>query len=310
MISKKRYIQAFGLCVIALAVVRAVFPSVADDTKANNIGVIKNDSTDSSTIVAEVEEKETSEDAKNGSNGKANEASDGKLTTDETPNVADETKREDINLEKPQRWTGKLSTTRFFNPDGSVAKHRIYSVPHFGNTFPDQNDVQLEAAKKHGVKPVHNREDAEHRKKELVYVGSNPYFYVDRLNNSIPYLVPRASVLLQDIGRSFFDSLQVKGIPLHKIIVTSVLRTKADVEKLRSKNGNATQNSCHLYGTTFDVCYNRYKTVEDPDGPRRRQVRNDTLKWVLSEVLNDARKQNKCLVKYEVKQGCFHITVK
>lgn len=310
MISKKRYIQAFGLCVIALAVVRAVFPSVADDTKANNIGVIKNDSTDSSTIVAEVEEKETSEDAKNGSNGKANEASDGKLTTDETPNVTDETKREDINLEKPQRWTGKLSTTRFFNPDGSVAKHRIYSVPHFGNTFPDQNDVQLEAAKKHGVKPVHNREDAEHRKKELVYVGSNPYFYVDRLNNSIPYLVPRASVLLQDIGRSFFDSLQVKGIPLHKIIVTSVLRTKVDVEKLRSKNGNATQNSCHLYGTTFDVCYNRYKTVEDPDGPRRRQVRNDTLKWVLSEVLNDARKQNKCLVKYEVKQGCFHITVK
>lgn len=310
MISKKRYIQAFGLCVIALAVVRAVFPSVADDTKANNIGVIKNDSTDSSTIVAEVEEKETSEDAKNGSNGKANEASDGKLTTDETPNVTDETKREDINLEKPQRWTGKLSTTRFFNPDGSVAKHRIYSVPHFGNTFPDQNDVQLEAAKKHGVKSVHNREDAEHRKKELVYVGSNPYFYVDRLNNSIPYLVPRASVLLQDIGRSFFDSLQVKGIPLHKIIVTSVLRTKADVEKLRSKNGNATQNSCHLYGTTFDVCYNRYKTVEDPDGPRRRQVRNDTLKWVLSEVLNDARKQNKCLVKYEVKQGCFHITVK
>lgn len=310
MISKKRYIQAFGLCVIALAVVRAVFPSVADDTKDNNIGVIKNDSTDSSTIVAEVEEKETSEDAKNGSNGKANEASDGKLTTDETPNVTDETKREDINLEKPQRWTGKLSTTRFFNPDGSVAKHRIYSVPHFGNTFPDQNDVQLEAAKKHGVKPVHNREDAEHRKKELVYVGSNPYFYVDRLNNSIPYLVPRASVLLQDIGRSFFDSLQVKGIPLHKIIVTSVLRTKADVEKLRSKNGNATQNSCHLYGTTFDVCYNRYKTVEDPDGPRRRQVRNDTLKWVLSEVLNDARKQNKCLVKYEVKQGCFHITVK
>ena len=312
MISKKRYIQAFGLCVIALAVVRAVFPSVADDTKANNIGVIKNDSTDSSTIVAEamVEEKETSEDAeKNGSNGKANEA-DGNLTTDETPNVADETKREDIYLEKPQRWTGKLSTTRFFNPDGSVAKHRIYSVPHFGNTFPDQNDVQLEAAKKHGVKPVHNREDAEHRKKELVYVGSNPYFYVDRLNNSIPYLVPRASVLLQDIGRSFFDSLQVKGIPLHKIIVTSVLRTKADVEKLRSKNGNATQNSCHLYGTTFDVCYNRYKTVEDPDGPRRRQVRNDTLKWVLSEVLNDARKQNKCLVKYEVKQGCFHITVK
>ena len=154
-----------------------------------------------------------------------------------------------------------------------------------------------------------DREEAENRKAELVYVGSNPYFYVDRLRSSIPYLVPRAVVLLQDIGRNFFDSLQVKGIPLHKIIVTSVMRSKVDVDKLRGHNGNATQNSCHLYGTTFDICYNRYKTVEEPDGPSRRQVRNDTLKWVLSEVLNDMRNNKRCLVKYEVHQGCFHITV-
>ena len=57
------------------------------------------------------------------------------------------------------------------------------------------------------------------------------------------------------------------------------------------------------------MCYTRYKTVQDPDGPARRQVRNDTLKWVLSEVLNDIRLQKRCYVKYEVKQGCFHITV-
>ena len=145
--------------------------------------------------------------------------------------------------------------------------------------------------------------------KELVYMGSNPYYHVDKLNSSIPYLVPRAAVLLQDIGRAYFDSLQVKGIPLHKLIVTSVLRTRDDVAKLRNRNGNATENSCHLYGTTFDMCYNRYKTVEDPDGPARRMVRNDTLKWVLSEVLRDFREQGRCYVKYEVKQGCFHMTV-
>jgi hypothetical protein len=197
----------------------------------------------------------------------------------------------------------------FFNADGTQVKNRIYSVPHFGNTFPDQNDVQLAAAQRHGVKAVLDRKDAERRKSELVYVGNNPFFHVDRLNNSIPYLVPSASELLQDIGKAFFDSLQTKQIPLHKIIVTSVLRSKADVAKLRQHNSNATENSCHLYGTTFDVCYNRYKTVEDPQGPRRRQVRNDSLKWVLSEVLNDMRQQKRCLVKYEVKQGCFHITV-
>lgn len=199
--------------------------------------------------------------------------------------------------------------SKFFDKEGKEVKNRIFSVPHFGKTFPDENDVQLLAAQKYGVQPVLNREDAEKRKSELVYIGSNPYFYVDKLNNSIAYLVPRASVLLQDIGKNFYDSLQVKGLPLHKIIVTSVLRTKDDVEKLSRRNQNAKPNSCHLYGTTFDICYNRYKTVE-AQGDLRRKVQNDTLKWILSEVLRDVREQNRALVKYEVKQGCFHITVR
>jgi hypothetical protein len=203
----------------------------------------------------------------------------------------------------------QFAQSRFFNPDGSLVKNRIYSVPNFGKTFPDQNDVQLIAAQQFGVKPILNRDEAVHQKDKLVYVGSNPYFYIDKLHSSIPYLVPRASVLLQDIGRSFYDSLQCKGIPLHKVIITSVLRSKDDVSKLRTHNGNATQNSCHMYGTTFDLCYNRYKTVEAPGKPRRK-VRNDTLKWVLSEVLRDFREKNRCYIKYEVHQGCFHITVR
>ncbi len=188
--------------------------------------------------------------------------------------------------------------------------HRIRSVSSYRECFPDTNDTQLKAAYKWGVKPVKDREDAEKRKDELVYIGASPYYHVDRLTQSIPYLVPRAAVLLQDIGQAFYDSLYVKGVPLHKIIVTSVLRTQADVEKLRRFNGNATENSCHLYGTTVDICYNRYQTIEDPDGPSRRKVRNDTLKFVLSEVLRDMREKNRCYIKYEVKQGCFHLTVR
>lgn len=57
--------------------------------------------------------------------------------------------------------------------------------------------MQILAATKHGVKPVQNRLEAENSKGKLVYVGSNPFFYVDKLNNGIPYLVPRASVLLR-----------------------------------------------------------------------------------------------------------------
>lgn len=200
--------------------------------------------------------------------------------------------------------------TVFFDSKGNVLKHKINSVPGFSRTFPDNNDVQLVAASTHGVEPVEDRKDAESRKKELVYVGANPYFHVDPLRNSIPYLVPRAAVLLSDIGRAYYDSLQIKGIPLHQIIVTSVLRTRADVKSLRGYNSNATENSCHLYGTTFDICYNRYKTVSPSGGKPRRAVRNDTLKWVLSEVLRDMRERKRCYVKYEVKQGCFHITVR
>jgi hypothetical protein len=188
--------------------------------------------------------------------------------------------------------------------------HRILSVSSYKEAFPDTNAVQLVAAKQWGVSPVKNRMDAEARKRELVYIGASPYYHVDPLSSSIPYLVPRAAVLLQDIGQAFFDSLYVKGVPFHKLIVTSVLRSQEDVMKLRGRNVNATENSCHLYGTTFDICYNRYKTVENPDGPSRRQVRNDTLKWVLSEVLRDMRVQQRCYIKYEVKQGCFHMTVR
>ena len=194
--------------------------------------------------------------------------------------------------------------------DATFKPHRILSVPSFKTCFPDTNDLQLTAAERWGVTPVKNRADAEARKKELVYIAASPYYHVDPLRQSIPYLVPRAAILLQDIGQAFFDSLYVKGVPLHRFIVTSVLRTEEDVARLRRFNGNATEKSCHLYGTTFDICYNRYKTVEDPDGPRRREVRNDSLKYVLSEVLRDMREQGRCYIKYEVKQGCYHMTVR
>ena len=273
-VTKKRYLQVFGVIVIVLAIIRSVFPAVAERQAYD--------------IAQRLAERSAHVPEGNDSV---------ELVSDIDAGVA----------ACGQRPTGQPSL--FFNSDGTEVKNRIYSVPNFGKAFPDQNDVQLVAANRHGVKADIDRNDAERRKSELVYVGSNPFYHVDDLKSSIPYLVPRAAELLQDIGRSFFDSLQTKRIPLHKIIVTSVLRSKADVAKLRSHNGNATENSCHLYGTTFDICYNRYKTVEDPEGVMRRRVRNDTLKWVLSEVLNDMRQRKRCLIKYEVHQGCFHITV-
>lgn len=280
MSGKNRYLLGFIVVVVVLALARLISPGLAEPRKT--VGLAEKAD---STKTADSDEKS------DGSSVENQEVASDKMCL-VTPDTA---------------MADKASI--FFDKEGKEVKHRIFSVPHFGNTFPDQQDVQIQAANQFGVSPVQNRDEAEHSKGKLVYVGSNPYFYVDKLNNSIPYLVPRASVLLQDIGRAYFDSLQIKGIPLHKVIVTSILRTKSDVAKLRTRNGNATENSCHLYGTTFDVCYNRYKTVQTAQAPRRK-VQNDTLKWVLSEVLRDFREKNRCYVKYEVKQGCFHITVR
>ena len=296
-ISKNRYLQGFVVVVLFLALVRLVFPSVAEPRLAENEKGQDSKEVDSlkGISAASSEESSTADDASSAS-GEASSSL-----------VADDLKKDELSAAPDTAMAGMASI--FFDKDGKEVKHRIFSVPHFGNTFPDQQDVQILAANQHGVAPVQNREEAEHSKGKLVYVGSNPFFYVDKLNNSIPYLVPKAAVLLQDIGRAYFDSLQIKGIPLHKIIVTSILRTKDDVAKLRTRNGNATENSCHLYGTTFDICYNRYKQIQTKNQPRR-QVQNDTLKWVFSEVLRDFRNKNRCYIKYEVHQGCFHITVR
>ena len=188
----------------------------------------------------------------------------------------------------------------------------IYSLrgQTYASVFDDMQDTQIVAAHHYGITPVKDRAQAELRKEELVYVGSSPLYVIDEgMKRSLPYLVPRAADLLHTIAANFIDSLAVKGIPSHKIIVTSVLRTEDDIEKLRRYNRNASPESCHRYGTTIDIAYSRYHTVCPPE-ERRREVRNDSLKMVLGEVLFDLRAQGRCFVKHERRQGCFHITTR
>ena len=271
-VSKKAYLHVFTIIVLALGLLRLT-TDIDEPKSPEEIAM-------ADSIAAEKEEAEALEEV----------------------NKEDEV--DEANTQHP------TPNTQASLPPDTRKHHKIFSVPDYDKAFPDSQSVQIAAAQKYGVKPVKDDKDAENRKDELVYIGSSPWYHVDRLSSSSPYLVPRAAVLLQDIGRAFYDSLDAKGVPLHKIITTSVLRTKANVQKLRTRNINATENSCHLYGTTMDICYNRYKTVQDPKGPKRREVTNDTLKWILCEVLRDMRQQGRCYVKYEKKQGCFHLTTR
>lgn len=194
--------------------------------------------------------------------------------------------------------------------NGQPVKHRVISVSSFHTAFPDSNAVQLATATRLGLQhPIANRAEAEKMKDQLVYIGDSP-FYDLRLpmTQSIPYLVPRAERLLTEIARSFQDSLVSKGIPMHKLQVSSVLRTEEDVAQLRRTNPNATDQSCHRFGTTFDLSYNYYTRVQDPAGSQQPETYAVQLKSVLAEVLRDLREQGCCYVKYEYKRPCFHIT--
>ncbi len=288
--TKNKFLQGFGIVVIILALVRCAFPSIAEQRGQT------------ARVTESIDDKDK-EDGKVGDSIRNDIAGDS-VKTDSID------KEENNDKAQEDKRLAFLPLPRLDIDIVEGGNHPITGVYSYAKAFPDSNDVQLETAKRMGVNVVNDRKEAEARKGELVYVAASPYYQVDRLKNSIPYLVPRASVLLNDIGRNFFDSLYVKGVPLHKMVVTSVLRSQQDLDNLRKKNRNASENSCHLHGTTFDIAYNRYVTVQDPDGPPRREVANDTLKWVLSEVLRDLRMQQRCYVKYEVKQGCFHVTAR
>lgn len=204
---------------------------------------------------------------------------------------------------------GNVSDTA---PARTVSKSKPKRIVYFNTRreFNDLNDTHLAAASSIGIRPLASREEIPAASKKLYLVGgpmrySQP-FVVDELDHSSPFLVKEAYDLLHAIGKNFQDSLKSKQLPAYSVIVTSVLRTDADVKSLSRRNVNASQRSVHCYGTTFDITYRRFEKHDD----EATDAGEIQLKGVLSEVLRDLRRAGRCYVKYEVKQACFHITAR
>lgn len=194
---------------------------------------------------------------------------------------------------------------------GPIENHpvRIWDV-NFAREFNDLNDTQLEEARRIGIPTVEDREAAEQMKKRLVEITDGDLYILGDLTHSIPFLTPEAARLLERIGLNFRDSLAAKGLNPYKLVVTSVLRTEEDVRTLRKGNLNASENSTHRFGTTFDLSYWRFVQVPELRGRAYEEVRPEYLRATLSQVLKDLRDEKTCFVKYEKKQACFHITVR
>lgn len=185
-------------------------------------------------------------------------------------------------------------------------KHIGY-VGSYNRDFDDKNELHLQAAKENGIAPLNSRADAEKMKSRLKEMKTDKNYEIGKLRNSIPFLVPMAADLLSEIGKNFRDSLYRLNAPNYKIIVTSMMRTKDDVRKLRTHNENSSENSSHFYGTTFDVSWKRFVKEDRSD---TLEIDKDDLKKVLASVLRDLKRRNLCYVKHERKQACFHITAR
>ena len=194
----------------------------------------------------------------------------------------------------------------------AVAKDSLVWYP--GRTFDYKakfNDLQArqhEAAMRIGLpRPPENRKDAASMRKQLVEIKTNENYIVDSLTHSVPYLIPSAARELESIGAEWADILARNGLPHYRFYVTSVLRTQEDIRFLqKSGNINSVTQSCHCYGTTFDLAYMRYNKVSRTHA----YMHEDNLKLVLGQVLLNHQRAGKIYVKYEWKQSCFHITVR
>lgn len=176
------------------------------------------------------------------------------------------------------------------------------SIRNLKAQFNDLNPLHLEAGRSLGLaEPPESREDINTWR--LREIKDCRYYVVDRLDYSVPYLTRGGARLLNEIGENFRDSLEAKGMIPVRFKLSSVLRTKDDVRRLRrSGNVNASENSSHCYGCTFDIAWASY------DLPKRYNATWDQYRGVMAEVLRDLRAEGKCYVKFEAKESCFHIT--
>ena len=206
-----------------------------------------------------------------------------------TPSLTSEETQESI---KASQEKGVLRSY----PGRTFSYSRQFNIP---------NATHLEAAQAVGIRPCANEEELRKQKACMRKIRTCHNYMVDELEHSLPYLTTNAAEELNRIGEGFADILERNGCPHYRFIVTSVTRTDASVRNLqRSGNINATSNSAHRYGTTFDITYRRF----DKNDRSADYMTEDNLKLALGQVLLNEQRAGRIYVKYEYKQACFHIT--
>ncbi|MCB8999556.1 MAG: hypothetical protein H6540_05750 [Bacteroidales bacterium] len=131
-------------------------------------------------------------------------------------------------------------------------------------------------------------------------------YYLDNLSHSYPYLTKDAKELLDEIADRFGEKISNTRLKGSKFKITSVTRTTEKLKSLRGVNSNASLNSPHMYGNTFDISYKTFKT-------HKYFMTNCDDKYLmeaLAEVIWQLRKEKKCWATFEKSQNCYHVVAR
>ena len=179
--------------------------------------------------------------------------------------------------------------------------------------FRDLNAKHVKYAKQGGVSPFNTNDEFEKgigtliKDDKLVEIKDNRYYRICALTHSHPYLTPEAKVFLNDLGKLFQKKLDEKDLPNYYFQISSLLRTEENQKKLSRTNGNASSNSSHLYGTTFDIPY--FTVVKRTLFWKEAEVTDGRASKLLSEAIGELRKEGRCVAVTERNEACIHITV-
>lgn len=190
----------------------------------------------------------------------------------------------------------KTVLSQFTSPAEAPAVTSVYLTPpvtfdgKYKTTFDDIQEVQIESATRHGITPLQTASELMPlvESGRLMTVGNDSNYDCQA---DYPYLVPIAADLLEEVRKRY----QEKEGEAKQLRLTGCLRTVDSVKGLKRWNPNSVENSCHLYGTTFDLSYSKMT-------PEERKT--------LGQVLYELQQGGYCYVKYERKQPCFHVTVR
>jgi intergrase/recombinase len=180
-----------------------------------------------------------------------------------------------------------------------------YKQKDFSRKLNDRIVDYADEAKLRGVRLCRNDADLKERISEgkLVRVTSGRSYIVEKMSFSYPCLTPDSKILLDEIAQRLREKASQKGLHGVRFYITSMTRKTETIKRLRRYNGNASENSPHLYGNAFDISYKRFVA--------RKWILTNCdkkfLKEALAEVISQLRYEKKCWATYERVQNCFHV---